>query len=241
MLSDGRIMAIARDVSENKKAQQALKESEIFNRSILSSINSHIAVVEQTGIIISVNKAWEDFSKENGEARPERTEPGSNYLEVCKRSADAGDTVAAKTLHGFQQLINKEIPFFEMEYACPSPAGELWFQLKITPFGEDSTKAVINHTDISSVKKAGKETAAYIKSLEKMLFMVSHKVRQPITQIAGLAAIIEDENNSVAELKQMITYISQSIRMLDSVSKDLSTFIYSVLEQKKLLHNRSDV
>ena len=65
--------------------------------------------------------------------------------------------------------------------------------------------------------------------------MVSHKVRQPITQIAGLAAIIEDENNSVEELKQMITYISQSIRMLDTFSKDLSTFIYSVLEQKKSL------
>jgi nitrogen-specific signal transduction histidine kinase len=228
-------MAIVRDISEYKKAQQVLNENENRLHTILSSINSHIALVEENGLIISVNKAWEHFSKEHREPWLERTGPGSNYLEACKRSANTGDALAAKALHGFQQIINKEIPFFEMEYPCNSSNQEMWFQLKITHFGEDSTKAVINHTDISQIKKAEKDTAAYIKSLEEMLFMISHKVRQPITQIAGLAALIEDENNSVDDLKQMTIYISQSIRMLDTFSKDLSTFIYSVLEQKKIL------
>jgi PAS domain S-box-containing protein len=236
MLSDGRVMAIARDISENKKAQQVLKESELFNRSILSSINSHIAVAEENGLIISVNKAWENFSKETTCAGLERTGPETNFLEACKRSADAGDTLAAKALHGFQQLMNREIPSFEMEYACTSQNLEQWFQLKITPFGGDSTKAVINHTDISSIKKVEKDTAAYIKSLEEMLYMVSHKLRQPITQIAGLSAIIKDENNSVEEIQEMAVYISQSIKLLDTFSRDLSAFIHSALEQKKLLH-----
>lgn len=153
MLPDGKAIAFARDVTERRKAEQALKESEIFNRSILTSIDYHIAVVEATGNIISVNKAWNDFSMQNGETALERTGEGSNYIAVCKASADAGDSIAAKALQGFQQVVKKEIPFFEMEYPCDSADEQRWFLLRVVNFSDDSPKVVMMHIDITTIKK----------------------------------------------------------------------------------------
>lgn len=142
------------DITERKKAEEALKESEIFTRSILTSIGYHIAVIETSGNIISVNKAWDDFSAQNGETALERTGIGSNYISVCKASAGAGDSLAAKALHGFEQVVKKEIPFFEMEYPCNSADEQRWFLLRVVNFSDDSPKVVMMHMDITEIKKA---------------------------------------------------------------------------------------
>jgi len=157
MLTDGKMIAFARDITERRKAELLIKESEIFTRSILTSIDYHIAVIEANGNIISVNKAWDNFSVQNGEAALERTGIGSNYISVCKASSDAGDSLAAKALHGFQQVVKKEIPFFEMEYPYHSLNEQRWFLLRIVNFSDDSPKVVMMHIDITELKKAGEE------------------------------------------------------------------------------------
>jgi PAS domain S-box-containing protein len=171
VLADGKVIAFARDVTERKKAEQALKESEIFNRSILTSIDYHIAVVEENGNIISVNKAWVDFSVQNGETALERTGIGSNYVAVCKISAKAGDSLAAKALHGFEEVVKKEIPFFEMEYPCNSVDEQRWFLLRIVNFSDDSPKVVMMHIDITELKKAGEEIT---KNEQRYRALVEH-------------------------------------------------------------------
>ncbi|MDX2046743.1 MAG: PAS domain S-box protein, partial [Chitinophagaceae bacterium] len=169
MLADGKAIAFARDVTERKKAEQSLRESEIFSRSILTSINYHIAVVEANGNIISVNKAWNDFSIANGETVLERTGVGSNYIDVCRVSAGTGDTSAAKALKGFQQVIKKEIPFFEMEYPCHSMDEQRWFLLRIVNFAEDSPKVVMMHIDITELKNAGEVVSRNEKRFRAMI------------------------------------------------------------------------
>ncbi|MBK8950978.1 MAG: hypothetical protein IPM85_00075 [Chitinophagaceae bacterium] len=57
-----------------------LKQSELFNRSILTAISAHIAVLDEDGTIVTVNKAWNDFSLANGETNLQRTCVGSNYF-----------------------------------------------------------------------------------------------------------------------------------------------------------------
>lgn len=145
----GNIQAIVRDITERKKSEAALKESEIYNKSILTSINSHIAVVDEKGNIISVNKAWSDFSASNGECLLERNGVGSNYIDVCKKSARAGEAMAAKALEGFYKVMGNELPVFEMEYPCHTSDKQYWFLLRITKFADDSPKVVMMHIDIT--------------------------------------------------------------------------------------------
>ncbi len=154
MIEDGKVIAFGRDITERKKAEKAMKESEAFNRSILASITSAIAVVDKEGNILSVNKAWNDFSIENGESVLNHTGIGTNYITICEQAEESGDITAAVALKGFIDVINKEKPFFEMEYPCHSATEQRWFLLRISDFAGDSPKVVMMHIDISRRKEA---------------------------------------------------------------------------------------
>ncbi|MBS1510957.1 MAG: PAS domain S-box protein [Bacteroidetes bacterium] len=151
---NSKLIAFGRDITERKKAEEALKESEAFNKSILTSITSHIAVVDAAGNIISVNKAWEDFAEANMKCQLERGKTGSNYITAHEAAAQQGDAAAKKALDGFYKILNNETSIFEMEYPCVSNAEKRWFLLRISKFADDSPKVVVVHIDITARVKA---------------------------------------------------------------------------------------
>jgi len=59
-----------------------------------------------------------------------------------------------------------------------------------------------------------------------MMFITSHKIRQPITQIIGLAGLLDTLNDSPQEMKEMTAFIKQSAHALDNFTRELTTFIY---------------
>ena len=60
------VMSLVQDITESKIAEEKLRESESFNKGVLASLSSHIAVVDKNGKVVAVNKAWDDFAKANG-------------------------------------------------------------------------------------------------------------------------------------------------------------------------------
>ena len=77
------IVATIRDISEHKRIENALKESERFVHSTFDALPEHICVLDETGTIVAVNKAWREFAVANG-ADPRRTDEGANYMAVCE-------------------------------------------------------------------------------------------------------------------------------------------------------------
>jgi signal transduction histidine kinase len=63
----------------------------------------------------------------------------------------------------------------------------------------------------------------YIVGLEKMLFMISHEVRQPLTQLLGLSGLLE-KIKTTDPLKKLLDYVKQSIKALDLYTRDLTNF-----------------
>lgn len=141
---------------EKTRAEQKLLESESFNKGVLSSLASHIAVINKEGSILLVNKAWDNFAKKNGETRLSRVSEGSNYFDVCEKSVLAGDPFAKKTLEGIKSVLRKEKVIFELEYPCHSPNKNQWFLLSVINFGRDTHKVVISHQNITERKIAEK-------------------------------------------------------------------------------------
>lgn len=128
--------------------------NEIFSSSVLSSLSSQIAVIDETGIIIAVNKAWDDFAIENGATSLEHCSKGSNYFKVLKKAIAAPDNIAQQVFEGIQAVFKKERHIFELEYPCHSPNQQRWFILHVINLEGDESKVVASHHDITKRRNA---------------------------------------------------------------------------------------
>ena len=84
--SDGKVASVSvtvRDITDRKKAREALRESERFARSTLDGLTAHIAILDENGTILAVNQSWRAFAAANGPFRGNVTE-GGNYLRACE-------------------------------------------------------------------------------------------------------------------------------------------------------------
>lgn len=89
--------------------------------------------------------------------------------------------------------------------------------------------------ELNAAYKELKNTDDYLKEytsgLEEMMFITSHKVRQPVCNILGVASILDQFLKSPGELKKLVGYLKKSALSLDDFTKELTAFI-SDLEQK---------
>ena len=77
----------------------------------------------------------------------------------------------------------------------------------------------------SELKKAEEFQKEYIKGLEEMMFLTSHKVRQPIANILGFSNMLDQSMHSPNELKLSVDCIKESALILESFTKELTDFI----------------
>jgi PAS domain S-box-containing protein len=76
--------------------------------------------------------------------------------------------------------------------------------------------------------KAEEERKQHMKSLEEMLFMISHKVRQPVANILGLSDMLLKYAHSPEEQLNMLRLLNESAQSLDSFTTELTEFIYKI-------------
>jgi len=88
----------------------------------------------------------------------------------------------------------------------------------------------------TKLKKADEEhQKEYVCWLEEMMFMTSHRVRQPIARIIGVSTLLENSGNSPEDLIRMTGYMKQSAQALDSLTRELATFIHD--KEMKVINN----
>jgi len=83
------------------------------------------------------------------------------------------------------------------------------------------------------LKKSQDHQQQYIKSLEQIMHMTSHKIRQPVAHILGLSYLIENHIHSHEDLVKITNLIKDSAKSLDSSTRDLTKFIYEEKDKAK--------
>ena len=142
-------------------------EAQDLVSSAFNGLASHIAVLDPAGFIVYVNAAWRRFAVENGCCDP-KAYFGANYLDLCRRSAVAGDKLAMEAIEGISTVILGAVPRFSQRYPCHAPDAERWFFMTVTPIHTGSG-VVIAHDDVTPLVRAENASAAAERRLRLSL------------------------------------------------------------------------
>lgn len=134
-------------------------------RVALDSISAHVAILDETGLILETNRAWKDFGMVNG-IRNEPSCVGLNYLETCDKASKEPFDEPALVAAGIRQVFRGEIEEFFVNYPCHSPTEERWFALRVVKFRDpELNKAVMSHENITPLMQVHRDLAAKEQNL----------------------------------------------------------------------------
>ncbi len=155
MLDDSQsVLVTLHDITERKRGEQLLIQSQQFLRSTLDALSSHIAILDADGTIMAVNHAWQEFARGAG-CDPYLSGVGYNYLAVCDAVEGDDAQISHTAATGIRTVIAGRQRQFYLEYPCASEDRRRWFALRVTRFGiGELSRVVVAHEDITNRKHA---------------------------------------------------------------------------------------
>lgn len=223
------------DINDQKKAEEARKESEAYARLLFDSSPDPIIVVKQSGEFVDVNRA---FEAQFGLARNEVI--GHDFTETHIFSQDERKRVgdyATRTINGeIQQPL-------EMIYQHPS--GEMHtIEIRSFPIISGGNNMVVNTSRDITVHKQAEETLRLVNiEMEKALRLkdeflasMSHELRTPLNAILGISESLEEQISGPLNDKQL-----KYLRTISESGRHLLALINDILDLSKIESGRMKV
>ncbi len=118
-----------------------------FHSTTLDALRGHVAVLDEKGIILHTNAAWDRFAAENGGTA---VGPGADYLAVC--DAAAQDATAREVAGGLREILMGAREELQVEYRCDAPGLPRWFLLRASRQRTvGPPRVVVEHVDVTAM------------------------------------------------------------------------------------------
>jgi two-component system, NtrC family, sensor kinase len=115
----------------------------------LNELPEEAAVVEGSGTIVAVNRAWRRFAEDNG-ANPGEVSEGVNYLGVCDGARGELSEYAHFFAEGLRSVLRGTEERFALEYPCHSPKEKRWFVGSVGRLADgDAPLALVAHENVT--------------------------------------------------------------------------------------------
>jgi diguanylate cyclase (GGDEF)-like protein/PAS domain S-box-containing protein len=159
-------------LNQRKQTGDDFLQGNQFAQATIDALSAHVCVLDEKGIIVSVNRIWREFA----EANPPLIQDyglGANYLEICENAANerCGDALtAAKAI---RMVMSGEESHVSFEYPCHSPNEKRWFMVNITRFEtQNLVYVVVAHENITA-RKLTEEALRESEERHRILFVNS--------------------------------------------------------------------
>lgn len=215
------ILLAMEDITDRQRAERLSQENAALIEAVLASLDAHIAVLDQRGVIVAVNDAWVRFAQE-GESTAADGFVGVNYLDVLRRSAGPDAAEAPAALRGIEAVLAGETPRFSLEYPCDIPSARLWFLLQVTPLRHAGGGAVVTHIDITERKREERRKDDFIG-------MASHELKTPITSIKLQTQSLQRQFARRGEISS-----AQRLARMDGQIDKLSRLVQELLDVSRI-------
>jgi signal transduction histidine kinase len=186
--------------AESLKIKEMRNESSLASQSILDAIQSEIAIIEETGIIVAVNRKWMELA-DVASTEPVCTSIGANYLSVCDDAVGDDALIAKAVAAGIRSVIENSEAVFSLEYPCHTITEKRWFKASASRFNHNSfSRIIIIHENCTDQKKRELEIEYKNKKLQELnsqkdqLFsIIAHDLRGPFSGFLGLTDLLSEK------------------------------------------------
>lgn len=187
-------------------------------------IQDFILICDSKGVYKFANKSYCDFFEVQSEDLT-----GQSYFDKIPEGEKKG---YLKNLNN----ITPENPSITHIHLAKSPSGienwTLWNETAVFDRNGNFQELLSIGRNVDGMIRAKQLREKYIDVLEQTIFKTSHEVRQPISNILGLAQIMEREDYNPKEMAFIIDYFKESAGKLDLFTKELTHFIHSSIDPK---------
>jgi PAS domain S-box-containing protein len=229
---------IARDITERKRVQQAIKESELRYRSITENIDDFFWTAERVDSKLRTMFYTASVEKVTGFTQADFLSDSRLFFKIIYPD---DYSIVKKRLKKLFANYYKQSD--EIEFRIINKHGSVvWVQNKINVVREKSgrvTKVYGLVSDISLQKKAEEELKQSTQNLQKLnetkdrfISIISHDLRTPFSSILGFTdLLLQDDELTNEEKRQYITFIQDS-------SKTMLSLVNSLMDWTRLQTGR---
>jgi PAS domain S-box-containing protein len=207
------IEGIARDVTERRRVQEAVRESEQQLRTLANAVPLLTWMAEPDGSIFWYNQRWYDYTGTTPEEMLGWGWQSVHHPEILPR-----------VLELWRDCITNGEPF-EMEYPLKSANGEFRsFLTRITPLRDEQGRVVRwfgTNTDVEELRGALKQAEEANRMKDEFLATLSHELRTPLTSILGWARMLSNGHLAEAETARALETIERNAKAQSQLIEDI--------------------
>ena len=222
------ILALLVHRARRRRAERAMTESRQLLQSAIDALSARVALLDQNGTIIVVNRRWKAFAEGNPhEGIP--FNPGISYVDASMPDSDEARLVS----NGIRRLMAGELEDFRCIYSSGQSDSTSWFQVRVNRFDTvGELRLVVAHEDVTEIKRAHDAQ----QQVTGLLMRAQDEERRRIARdlhdvtVQNMVAIKADLSG-VERVSQALTpradeMLQEGMSLCDQVIQELRTLSY---------------